>query len=116
VGRPLPAALLIAALLAAAAAWASSAAAPPRLSSEGPVWRLRAGGLLYRFHATFRVETLFDEARDPYETDDLSRARPGDLERLRAVFLRRLHLPGLDQVPVRGREWREMLEGNGYFR
>lgn len=109
--RHLPAALLLAALLAAAAAGAASLSAPPRVFAEGPVWRLRDGALLYRFHAVFREERLFDAAADPYETKDLSGARPDDLSRLRALFLGRLGVPSLERVPKTGREWLDMIPG-----
>lgn len=114
--RSLPAALLISAALAAVAIWAASAAAPPRISVEGPVWRYREGTLLYRFHATFREERLFDAATDPYETRDLRGDRTADLERLRAGFLKRLRAPSLEKVPVSGENWKNDLAGNGYLR
>ncbi len=112
--RHLPAALLAAAALAAAAAGAAERCAPPRVAVLGPVWRFRDRDLLYRFHATFREERLFDAAADPFETKDLAAARPGDLARLRAAFLRRLRVPALEKVPPSGEAWRELVEGLGY--
>jgi hypothetical protein len=108
-------ALLATAVLVVAAGWPGRLLAPDPVTAEGPVWRLRSGDLLYRFHATFRIEALFDAARDPYETRDLAAGRPADLERLRAEFLRRLRVPGIEKVPVSGEKWREMIEGNGYL-
>jgi len=113
--RALPAALVLAAVLAAGAIWAAASAAPPRIAVEGPVWRYREGDLLYRFHATFREEKLFDAAADPYETRDLAAARPVELMALRAAFLKRLHRPDLEHIPVSGEAWRNDLAGNGYY-
>jgi hypothetical protein len=76
---------------------------------------MRSGGLVYRFHATFRVEKLFDERSDPRELQDLSAARPADVARLRAAFLRRMRQPSLDRVPVSGRQWLEDVMRNGYW-
>ncbi len=108
-------ALLATAVVLLAAGLAGRFAGPDPLTAEGPVWRLRSGDLLYRFHATFRVETLFDAARDPFETRDLAAERPADMERLRAEFLRRLRVTGIEKVPASGEKWREMIEGNGYL-
>lgn len=108
-------ALLATAALAAAAGLLGARAAPDPPGREGDVYRMRRGDLLYRFHATFRVESLFDAAADPHETRDLAAARPADLERLRAEFLRRLRLKDLDAVPVTAEEWRKAAEGLGYL-
>ncbi len=108
-------ALVAVVLLAAAAVWAGLSVAPDPLRVEGPILRLRSGELVYRFHATFRVEALFDAIRDPYETRDLAAKRPEDLARVRGEFLKRLGLPSLEAVPSSGQRWKEMLEGNGYF-
>ena len=113
--KPLLPALVAAVLLAAIFGALGRGAAPASLTAEGPVWRMRSGGLLYWFHATFRVEKLFDAARDPRELRDLAAARPRDVERLRAEFLRRLRLPSLDRVPESGKGWLEEVGKNGYW-
>lgn len=112
--RRLPAALLATALLGAAAMAAAAAAFGPNPSREGDVYRWR-GRLLYRFHATFRVEALFDPSVDPFETRDLSKGMPEETLRMRGGFLRRLRLRSLGEVPVSMEEWRMLVEGNGYF-
>ena len=102
--------LALAAVAAGAALWLGTRSSAPALSAEGPVWRLRSEGLLYRYHATFRIETLFDAARDPTELEDLSKRRPADLERLRREFLRRLGVADLAKVPdAGGAKWLEDL-------
>lgn len=112
--RHLPAALLLAAVLGAIAAGAAGRFAPPRLEVLGPVWRYRDGDLLYRFHATLDEEKLFHALEDPYETKDLAAARAADLERMRAAFLRRLHVPALGKVPDTGEAWLDLVRGLGY--
>jgi hypothetical protein len=108
-------ALGLALAAAALGAWGGAATRPSAPSSDGPVWRLRARGLVYRFHAAFRTEALFDAAADPRETRDLAPARPRDLEALRASFLRYLRRDSLDAVPASSEEWRLEMEALGYF-
>lgn len=108
-------ALLAAASLAAVAAPLGRATSPEPPRAEGPVWRLARRDFVYRFHATFRTEALFDAGRDPLESADLAAERPEDLARLRTEFLRRLRVPGLDRVPSSAQAWREMLEDLGYL-
>ena len=110
---PAPA-LAAVAVLALAFAWLGSAAAPRAPRNEGPVWRLREGRLLYRFHGTFRTEALFDLRVDPLETRDVSREHPETLERLRAAFLRYVGARTLEEAPASGEEWRRAMEGVGY--
>jgi hypothetical protein len=107
--------LLAALVLAAAFGVLGRGAAPPSVETDGPVWRMRSGDLVYWFHATFRVEKLFDAERDPRELQDLSAARPEEVRRLRAAFLKRLRLPSLDRVPEEGRRWLEDMMRNGYW-
>ena len=103
---------LVAAALGAVAGAASRPAAP---SAEGPVWRHRSAGLVYRYHAAFRTEALFDAAADPAEARDLAAERPVDLALLRASFLRYLRVGSLEAVPASSEEWRDRLEGVGYL-
>ena len=100
--RHLAVAFLLAAALAGAAVGAAECSRPPRLTIEGPVWRYREGDLLYRFHATFRVERLFDAKEDPYETRDLSTTRPADLIALRAAVRPRRPNPHHPTGPTTG--------------
>jgi len=112
--NPLPA-LALAALAAALGAAGGLATRPSAPSAEGPVWRLRARGLVYRFHAAFRTEALFDACADPRETRDLARERPADLEAMRGSFLRYLRRESLGQVPASSEEWRLQMERHGYL-
>jgi hypothetical protein len=111
-----PASGLAAALIAGAAgAWAGVATRPSIPEAEGPVWRLRAQGLVYRFHATFRAEALFDAAADPRETRDLAPDRPDDVAALRATFLAYMRRDSLASVPSSMEDWRRGLEALGYL-
>jgi len=114
VARGLVPALLATAVLGAAAALLGRAAVGPNPVREADVYRWR-GRLLWRFHATFRDEKLFDPRTDPYETRDLSGEMPGETLRMRNSFLKRLRLHSLGEVPVSEEEWKGMVEGNGYF-
>jgi len=106
--------LAAAAVAGAAGAWAGLASRPSLPEAEGPVWRHRARGLVYRFHASFRAEALFDAREDPRETRDLAASRPADLEALRASFLAYLRRDSLAEVPISMEEWRRGLEALGY--
>ncbi len=112
--RGLPLALLATAVLGAAAGLAGSGAVGPNPVREADVYRWR-GRLLWRFHATFRDEKLFDLRTDPFETRDLAAEMPAEAARMRGTFLARLRLRRLGEVPVSEEEWRGMVEGNGYF-
>ncbi|MCK6479507.1 MAG: hypothetical protein L6R43_04960 [Planctomycetes bacterium] len=87
---------------------------PPNPTREGDVYRWR-GRLLYRFHATYRDERLFDPRADPYETRDLAPERGGEVARMRAAFLARLRLRSLDEVPRSMEEWLRLADGLGYL-
>jgi hypothetical protein len=113
VARALPLALLATAVLGAAGLAAGRGAVPANPTREGDVYRWR-GRLLYRFHATFRDEKLFDPGADPFETRDLGEERPADLARMRTSFLRRLGLRDLEAVPVSEEEWRRLAGEIGY--
>ena len=88
---------------------------PQKLSKVGPVYRFRDHDLLYRFHATFRVEALFDLAADPLETNDLARQQPDQVRDMRSRFLATLEVASLEDVPAEGEEMREKLESLGYI-
>lgn len=107
--------LLAAAVLGAAAGALGAAARPEPPTAEGPVWRMRRGSLLYRFHATFDREALFDAVADPLETRDVAAERPSELAILRAEFLRRMRAGKLEEVPDSAGAWRQRVEGVGYL-
>ncbi len=115
-GRPAALALAAATLLAAAMGFLGAAARPSGRFSKvpgDPIYRLTGEGWTYRFHATFRVEALFEEG-DRREARDLSRERPDEVARLRARFLARMDLGSLGAVPAEDEEMRERLRANGY--
>ena len=107
--------LAAALVLGAAGAAAGIATRPSIPSAEGPVWRLRARGLVYRFHAAFRAEALFDACADPAEARDLAPARADDLAAMRASFLAYLRRGSLAEVPASMEDWRRDLESLGYL-
>ena len=108
------AALAVLVSISAVAAFAALLCAPPPPSREGDVWRLRRAGKIYRFHATFRTEALF-EASDALETLDLSAGRRDELLALRGRFLGLVRARSLEEVAADGDEWRRRLEGVGYI-
>jgi hypothetical protein len=77
---------------------------------EGNLVLLERRGLVYGFNTTFRVESLFDAAGDPYRTRDLAKERPEEVARLRGEMLAALGLASLEEIPNDSRAWLENLE------
>jgi len=82
---------------------------------DAPVQTQDDGNLRYTFHAVTGMEALFDLVNDPECQDNVASDRPEDVERLRALLLRRLGIRGLDVLRSRHAQQAAQLRALGYL-